>query len=156
MLLSVGATGCSTITQQISGIPADRLPPQFFAEEKNNLVPIDISLLGQERPRQYILDKGDVLGIYIDRVLPFTEPDAVPVMPPVTFRPTRVLCHHRQVFRLPCWKTEQISLPLLRPIKVKGFDARSTRDLIASRTSKRRILMEDGNPIRKSLVTQIR
>ncbi len=62
MLLSVGASGCTTLTQPISGIPANRLPPQFFAEVKNSLVPIDFSVLGQEQPRQYLLDKGDVLG----------------------------------------------------------------------------------------------
>ena len=85
LVLGLSSTGCTSLTQPISGVPSTRLPPQFFAEEKNNLVPIDFSLLGQEPPRQYVLDKGDVLGIYVDRVLPFTEPDAVPVMPPVNF-----------------------------------------------------------------------
>ncbi len=117
MLLSVGATGCTALTQPISGIPANRLPPQFFAEEKNNLVPIDFSLLGQEPPRAYILDKGDVLGIYVDRVLPFTEPDAVPVMPPVNFPSEKSTLPPSTGFPFTVLEDGTISLPLLNQSK---------------------------------------
>ena len=82
---SPALTGCTSLTQPIDGIPARRLPPQFFQETKNDLIPIDISLLAQEAPRQYILGPGDILGITVDRILPYAEPDTVPEPPPVHF-----------------------------------------------------------------------
>ena len=156
MLLSVGATGCTALTQPISGIPANRLPPQFFAEEKNNLVPIDFSLLGQEQPRQYLLDKGDVLGIYIDRVLPFTEPDSVPVMPPVNFPSEKSTLPPSTGFPFTVLEDGTISLPLLRPLKVKGLTLDQTRDLIRKSYVEAKILMEDGNQFVSPVVTLIR
>ena len=156
MLLSVGATGCTALTQPISGIPANRLPPQFFAEEKNNLVPIDFSLLGQEQPRQYLLDKGDVLGIYIDRVLPFTEPDSIPVMPPVNFPTEKSTLPPSTGFPFTVLEDGTISLPLLRPLKVKGLTLDQTRDLIRKSYVEAKILMEDGNQFVSPVVTLIR
>lgn len=156
MLLGVGATGCTSLTQPISGIPANRLPPQFFAEEKNSLVPIDVSLLGQERPRNHILDKGDVLGIYIDRVLPFTEPDSVPVMPPVNFPAENSTLPPSTGFPFTVLEDGTISLPLLRPVKVKGLTLDQTRDLIRKSYVEAKILMEDGNQFVSPVVTLIR
>ncbi|MCC6510765.1 MAG: polysaccharide biosynthesis/export family protein [Pirellulaceae bacterium] len=157
MLLGVGAaSGCTTLTQPISGIPADRLPPQFFNEEKNSLVPIDLSILGQERPRQYVLDKGDVLGIYVDRVLPFTEPDAVPVMPPVNVPSEKSTLPPSTGFPFTVLEDGTISLPLLRPLKVKGLTLDQTRDLIRKSYVEAKILKEDGNQFVSPVVTMIR
>ncbi len=156
VLLGVGSTGCTTLTQPISGIPANRLPPQFFAEEKNSLVPIDFSLLGQERPRQHLLDKGDVLGIYVDRVLPFTEPDAVPVMPPVNFPAENSTLPPSTGFPFTVLEDGTISLPLIRPLKVKGLTLDQTRDLIRKSYVESKILMEDGNQFVSPVVTLIR
>lgn len=156
LLFGLGATGCTSLTQPISGIPSNRLPPQFFAEEKNNLVPIDLSLLGQESPRQYVLDKGDVLGIYVDRVLPFTEPDAVPVMPPVNFPTDKSTLPPSTGFPFTVLEDGTISLPLLRPLKVKGLTLDQTRDLIRKSYVEAKILKEDGNQFVSPVVTMIR
>lgn len=156
LLFGLGATGCTSLTQPISGVPANRLPPQFFQEEKNNLVPIDFSLLGQEKPRQYVLDKGDVLGIYVDRVLPFTEPDAVPVMPPVNFPTDKSTLPPSTGFPFTVLEDGTISLPLLRPLKVKGLTLDQTRDLIRKSYVEAKILKEDGNQFVSPVVTMIR
>jgi hypothetical protein len=156
LLFGLGATGCTSLTQPISGIPSNRLPPQFFQEEKNNLVPIDFSLLGQEQPRQYVLDKGDVLGIYVDRVLPFTEPDAVPVMPPVNFPTDKSTLPPSTGFPFTVLEDGTISLPLLRPLKVKGLTLDQTRDLIRKSYVEAKILKEDGNQFVSPVVTMIR
>ncbi len=156
VLLGAGATGCTTLTQPINGIPANRLPPQFFAEEKNNLVPIDFSVLGQEPPRQYILDKGDVLGIYVDRVLPFTEPDAVPVMPPVNFPSDKSTLPPSTGYPFTVLEDGTISLPLLQPLKVRGLTLDQARDLIRKSYIEAKILKEDGNQYVSPVVTMIR
>ncbi len=119
-------------------------------------MPIDISMLGQEPPRQYILDKGDVLGIYIDRVLPFTEPDSVPVMPPVNFPTDKSTLPPSTGFPFTVLEDGTISLPLLRPLKVKGLTLDQTRDLIRKSYVESKILMEDGNQFVSPVVTQIR
>ncbi|HAC92444.1 MAG TPA: sugar ABC transporter substrate-binding protein, partial [Planctomycetaceae bacterium] len=78
-------TGCTVLTRPIDGVPAKRLPPQFFEGDRSNLIPIDISLLSQEEPRDYPLAAGDVLGVMVDQILPFSKPDEVPQLPPVHF-----------------------------------------------------------------------
>lgn len=156
LLLGLGSTGCTSLVQPIHGIPSTRLPPQFFAEERNNLMPIDYSLLGQEAPRQYVLDKGDVLGIYVDRVLPFTEPDAVPVMPPVNFPEKESLLPPSTGFPFTVLEDGTISLPLLRPLKVRGLTLDQTRDLIRRAYIEAKILKEDDNQFVSPVVTMIR
>jgi hypothetical protein len=76
--------GCTSLASPISGVPAHRLPSQFLAPPKNNLVPIDISRLRQEPPRQYLVDADDILGIYIEGVLGKSE-EAPPVHMPDRF-----------------------------------------------------------------------
>ena len=85
---AIACSGCTALTQPIDGIPSDRLPNQFFTGEKNDLVPIDISLLAQEIPRNYTLGSGDVLGITVDKILPLYAPGEIPEPPPVHFART--------------------------------------------------------------------
>jgi quercetin 2,3-dioxygenase len=68
-VLCVVLAGCTSITAPISGVPAHRLPPQFLAPPKNDLLPIDISRLRQTPPDEYLVDRGDILGIYVEGVL---------------------------------------------------------------------------------------
>ena len=67
LLLSLLAlAGCTAVLTPLSGIPAHRLPPQFLAQPKNNQIPIDFTRLQQDPPEQYLIDTGDVLGIFIE------------------------------------------------------------------------------------------
>lgn len=156
LVLAAMGTGCTALTQPINGIPSNRLPPQFFAEERNNLVPIDFSLLGQEPPRQYLLDKGDVLGIYIDRVLPFTEPDAVPVMPPVNFPTEKSNLPPSTGYPFTVLEDGTISLPLIRPLKVRGLTLDQARDKIRKEYIDSKILKDDQGQFVSPVVTLIR
>ena len=79
------STGCTALTQPITGIPVRRLPPQFLAQTKNNLIALDPARLSQEPMRQYLLDSGDVLGVYIEGILPYSSADKPPEPPPVNF-----------------------------------------------------------------------
>ncbi len=116
LLLLVCSTGCQSIFSPISGVPAGRLPAQFLAAPKNNLVPIDIARLGQEPPREYLLDSGDVLGIYIEGVLgevdavpPFHMPDKDSNLPPAIG------------FPVPVREDATLPLPLVAPLRVRGL-----------------------------------
>jgi protein involved in polysaccharide export with SLBB domain len=130
ILLGGLSTGCSTITQPISGIPAKRLPPQFLAQSKNNLVPLDPSRLSQEPPRDYLLDEGDILGIYIEGILPYVPPDRPPEPPPVNFPDATSQLDPSLGFPVAVINDGTIQLPNLEPIKVRGLTIDQTRDLI--------------------------
>ena len=131
-LIALGllSTGCSTITQPISGIPARRLPPQFLAQSKNNLVPLDPARLSQEPPRDYLLDDGDILGIYIEGILPFVPPDRPPDPPPENFPDATSQLDPSLGYPIAVINDGTIQLPNLEPIKVRGLTIDQTRDLI--------------------------
>ena len=129
-LLGMLSAGCSTITQPISGIPARRIPPQFLAQSKNNLVPLDPARLSQEPPRDYLLDDGDILGIYIEGILQFVPPDRPPEPPPVNFPDATSQLDPSLGFPIAVINDGTIQLPNLEPIKVRGLTIDQTRDLI--------------------------
>lgn len=130
VVCSTLSIGCTALTTPIKGVPARRLPPQFFATPKNNLVPIDVSRLSQEPPREYLLDKGDILGIYIEGILPSSAPDQVPTLPPVHFPDKDSLLPPSLGFPVPVVEDGTISLPLIKPLNVAGLTVQQVRDLI--------------------------
>jgi protein involved in polysaccharide export with SLBB domain len=143
------------LTNPISGIPARRLPPQFFPEPKANLVPIDVSRLGQEPPRNYLLDKGDVLGVYIESILPFSPPDQPPQSPPVNFPKEDSTLPPSLGFPIAVQEDGTISLPLIRPLNVKGMTVQQVRELIRKAYLEGEILREDGTRVLTPVVTII-
>jgi hypothetical protein len=125
VLLLLISTGCQSILSPISGVPAGRLPSQFLAAPKNNLVPIDIARLRQEPPREYLLDSGDILGIYIEGVLgevdavpPFHMPDKESNLPPAIG------------FPVPVREDSTLPLPLVPPLRVRGLTLTQVENVI--------------------------
>jgi hypothetical protein len=157
-LLALAGTqvGCTSLTAPLSGIPARRLPPQFWAQPKNNLVPIDVSRLAQEPPRQYLLDGGDILGIYIEGVLPFTPPDQPPQLPPVNFPDKDSVLPPSLGFPIPVQDDGTISLPLIRPIMVRGMTVEQVQEVIRRSYVEAEILKEVDNRVQTPIVTLLR
>ena len=136
-VMSIAATlatvvfgGCTALTQPINGVPANRLPPQFFAQPKNNLVPVDISYLSVEPPREYQIDKGDILGVYIEGVLPFNPPNVTPEPPPVNFPNEQSTLPPSLGFPIAVQEDGTLSLPLIEPLEVRGLTVDQVRDKI--------------------------
>ncbi len=131
-LMAAGAmsVGCTALTQPLAGIPVRRLPPQFLTQTKNNLVALDPSRLAQEPSRQYLLDKGDILGIYIEGVLPYTPTDKPPEPPPVNFPKEDSTLDPSVGFPIVVQESGTISLPSIEPIKVKGMTVEQVTELI--------------------------
>ena len=124
-LLLLLSTGCQSIFSPVSGVPASRLPTQFLAAPKNNLVPIDIARLRQEPPREYLLDAADILGIYIEGVLgevdavpPFHMPDKESNLPPAIG------------FPVPVREDGTLPLPLVPPLRVRGLTLTQVENVI--------------------------
>jgi hypothetical protein len=128
--LLAGFTGCTALTRPIDGVPAKRLPPQFFEGERSALLPIDLTLLSRVKPRDYTLGPGDVLAVVIDRILPFSEPDQVPPLPPVHFPDIASDLPPSTGFPTTILDDGTISLPLLKPVEVEGLTLDQARDKI--------------------------
>jgi len=109
----------------ISGVPAHRLPAQFLAKPKNNLVPIDIARLRQDPPREYLVDAEDILGIYIEGVLGSAE-EAPPVHMPDRFSdlPPSI------GYPIPVREDGTLALPLVPPLPVRGLSLAQVENVI--------------------------
>ncbi|QEF98738.1 Polysaccharide biosynthesis/export protein [Stieleria maiorica] len=129
-LLAGSLTGCSALTQPIEGVPADRLPPQYFAEPKNDLVPVDISELALEPPREYLIGPDDILGVYIEGVLPFNPPNAPPEPPPVNFPDAESTLPPSIGYPIAVQEDGTLALPLIEPLNVDGLTLDQVRDAI--------------------------
>ena len=149
-------TGCSSLTAPLSGIPARRLPPQFFAQPKNNLVPIDVSRLTQEPPRNYQLDAGDILGIYIEGVLPYTPPNQPPILPPVNFPDKDSTLPPSLGYPVPVQENGTIDLPLIKPLRVKGLTVEQVQKLIREEYLNNKMLKETENQVLTPIVSLLR
>ena len=124
-MVSLMACGCQTIFSPISGVPAHRLPQEFLAQPKNNLTPIDISRLRRDPPREYQLDAGDILGIYIEGVLGDAE-----TLPPVHFPEGTSDLPPAIGYPVPIREDGTLSIPLVPPIAIGGLTLSQATDAI--------------------------
>ncbi len=162
-------TGCMSLFSPINGVPAHRLPPQFLAPAKNDLVEIDYSRLRQPAPLERLVDAGDILGIYIEGVMgdegeqpPVNLPQPGSDLPPSIGYPYLVR------------DDGTLSLPLIPPVPVKGLtlpqiekvvrraytednqflnpdQARITVTLMKLRTYRVTVMRQDGGFVRQQV-----
>jgi protein involved in polysaccharide export with SLBB domain len=149
MALALACCGCTSILSPIHGIPARRLPPQFLAVPRANLVPVDLGMLRQEPPREYLLGAGDVLGVYIEGVLGEVE-----LAPPVHFPDEKSALPPAVGFPIPVREDGTISLPLIEPILVRGLTLTQAEEAIRREYTQRRVIIQPGRE--KILVTLIK
>lgn len=144
MMMSLSLSGCTALFSPIDTIPANRIPPQFLAEPQADKVPLDPARLRQSKPEFYTLDSDDVLGVFIEGVLGNFE-DAPPVQLPApdSDLPPAI------GYPVPVREDGTMSLPLVKPIPVRGLTIQQAEALIqrAYRGGPEPILREDGRII---------
>lgn len=120
------STGCTAVLSPIDAIPASRVPKQFLAEPQANKVPIDVSRLRQPKPEYYLLDSGDILGVFVEGILgqldespPVQFPEGGSDLPPAIGYP------------VPVREDGTLSLPLVDPIPVRGLTIQQAEQLVA-------------------------
>src|SRR5205085_6845275 len=72
LLLAIGVgVGCASLSNPTlpDAIPVNRLPPEVFGKSREAEKTIPLTLLRQEQPKNYLLDAGDILGIFIEGVM---------------------------------------------------------------------------------------
>ena len=133
------AGGCASFTNPVAdGIPVRRIPAEVLGRPRSELQPLPLNMLRRSEPKEYLLDKGDVLGIVADEVLTKgNQPIPVQFNPnPNATRPAY------QGYPVTGGDDGTITLPQLPPISVKGLTLNETRELI--------IRMITGDPELKS------
>jgi protein involved in polysaccharide export with SLBB domain len=109
----------------LHGIPSHRLPPQFLAPPKNDLLAIDISRLSQPQPRERLVDARDILGIFIEGVLGSAdEPPPVNIPQPGSDLPPSI------GYPIPVREDGTLPLPLIPPVPVKGLTLTQIENVI--------------------------
>lgn len=83
-LALAGIAGCSTIHVACDAIPANQVPPDLAGPSRSIKAPIDFSLLRQKPPEEHVLGPGDIVGVYVQNVIPVSSEE-----PPVTFQPNQ-------------------------------------------------------------------
>lgn len=154
-LLSGLFTGCAAITNPVAnGVPVRRTPPELLVSPpREAMQTIPLTLLGQERPAVHRLAARDVLGIYIESILPATGLNTPPTNPPVYF-PSQIDPLGQGLppalgFPIPIRDDGTITLPLIEPVRVAGMDVTQAANAITKTYIDRGFLQ----PGRQVLVT---
>ncbi len=126
-ILVASLTGCSQFNPltRVEGLNARRLPDRVLAEKRADSEPIDYVLLRQDPPKQYLLDKGDTLGIYIEGFLGQADQPPPYLADPIGNTPPAV------GYPIPLQEGATLTLPLLRaPIELKGKTILQAQEVI--------------------------
>jgi hypothetical protein len=135
-LVCVIGNGCAAFTNPVAnGIPVCRVPPELLAGPvRSEMQTIPLTLLKQQPPKVYRLAADDVLGVYIEGILPITDTKYGPVNPPVYF-PSQIDPFSGNMqpslgFPVPVRDDGTIALPLVAPISVQGMSVTEATDAI--------------------------
>jgi len=149
LLVVLLSGGCAAVSNPVAnGVPVRRLPPQFLARPRETDQPVPLSLLRQKPPEKYILEPGDVLGVWIEGVL--GEQNQTP---PVSLT-ERGRLPPAIGYPVPVREDGTISVPLVEPIKVQGMTLIEAENAIRNAyTVKKQILRPERERI---IVTLLR
>ncbi len=144
VLITSLLSGCAAITNPVvNGVPVSRLPTELLSgPRRENLQTIPLTLLSQPPPDEYLLEPGDVLGVYVEGVFPATAPDQNPAALPVNF-PSRIDPLGAGLppsvgYPIRIRKDGTVTLPLVDPITVDGLTVGQANEKI------RRIYLDGG------------
>jgi protein involved in polysaccharide export with SLBB domain len=113
--------GCTAL-HPIRGVPASYLPEQFHGPSRDNKRTIDLSLLVRTPPDQYRVEAGDILAIYVPRVLGSqpTEVASVGIEPPINM-PATTDDPPTIGYPIQVRDDNTISLPQIPPLHIGGL-----------------------------------
>jgi len=120
-LLSLIAPGCTAL-HPIRGVPAAYLPDYLEGPTRDNKRTIDLSLLVRTPPDQYRVAAGDVLSVYVPRVLggQSTEVNTVGLEPPIN-NPSAPEDPPTIGYPIQVRDDNTIALPQIAPLQVGGL-----------------------------------
>ena len=147
-LAIAAALGCCS-QYACNAIPASRLPCELSGTSRSATAPIDFSLLRQSTPDTYRLGPGDVLGVYIQDVLP-SETANIPTVQG-TFQPNTVYYPAGGLTMIPALGVPihvlndgTLPLPLVAPVSVEGRTLDEVTDLIRRSFTREKQILQPG------------
>ena len=152
MLLIALQGGCTAISNPVArGVPVRLLPEELLVPQQEPKCIIPLTLLRQNPPDQYRFDEGDVLGIYIEGVLPTTTPtQPTPPTPPVYF-PAQISSLGRRLppatgYPFTVQKDGTILLPIVKPLSVRGLTLPEVEAAVRNAYDAAGILLKEKKP----------
>ncbi len=143
VFLGALAAGCAAMSNPgVQGIPVHLLPPELRGKSVAGMRTIPLSLLGQERPKDYRIDAGDTLGVWIDGVLG-EKGQQPPIQTPVHLGNADL--PPSMGFPFQVQRDGTISLPWIEPLKVAGMTFKEAEEAIR-RAYVPNFLTEKGRP----------
>lgn len=133
------ASGCAAF-RPVSGIPSRFLPDdvRLGCDSRSGKRTIDLKLLKQSTPSHYIIDAGDVLGVYIEEILGSrTQPPPVALTQGPDSPPSFG-------FPLPVRDDGTLSLPLVGAISVRGLTLVQAEQQIRNAYTRQREILKTG------------
>ncbi|TWT82238.1 Polysaccharide biosynthesis/export protein [Planctomycetes bacterium CA13] len=131
MVLTPLASGCTSLLAPINGVPVSSIPKPLLGEKRADYINVPLALLRMEQPEHYLLDDGDILGIYIEGVMPASANEDQPVaIPPVHFPEAGSDLPPSVGFPIPVRDDGTLPLPLISPIDVRGKTMAEVEELI--------------------------
>ncbi len=110
-------SGCSPYR---TATPASLVRPNYFDAPRASREPVDFARLRQPPPAVYQLAPRDVLGIYIEGIVP-AETAGQPSLPPVNYFDQEPDLPPSMGYPIPIREDGTVSLPLVPPISVTGL-----------------------------------
>lgn len=149
-LVCVVASGCAALTNPLAnGIPVRLVPPELLnaGPPRESLHTLPLSLLGQKPPKVYRLAPNDVLGIYIEGVLPAASPEE-PVKDPPVYFPSDLDPRGGSGagmppvlgFPMPIREDGTVALPMIDPLMLEGKSVMEATEAIREAYVKKGIL----------------
>jgi protein involved in polysaccharide export with SLBB domain len=125
--------GCASFSNPTGpdAIPVNRLPPEVFGPSREAEKTIPLTLLRQKQPEPlvgYLLDAGDILGVFVEGVL--GERGSIPPVTPVQVSLTGTPPPPAIGFPIPVQENGTIILPLIDPIVVKGKNVLAVQEAV--------------------------
>ena len=135
-------TGCTSFMAPIKGVPVRLVPHQYLAQPRANHVNLELTDLRQKPVDQYVLDSGDILGVYIEGILPpKTGEEDIAAAPPVNFPEAGSDLPPSVGYPITVRDDGTLALPLIDPIPVRGATLTEVEQLLQrAYTQERRIL----------------
>lgn len=157
LMIVSGTLGCAALTNPAAnGIPVRRLPIELLAKPRERLRTIPLTALRVDPPSVYRLWNNDVLGIYIEGVLPVNMPGQPPSNPPVFFpsqySPLARALPPAMGYPIPVQADGTILLPLSVRVKVDGMTIPEAEEAIRRSFTEREILQPGRERITVTLM----
>ena len=155
LLLCVSfSSGCTSCLAPIDGVSVDCVPQHCLGVPRSDWEFVPFGLLRMQRPKQYRVAAGDILGIYVEGVLPRKNGPADISQLPVHFPEGDSDLPPSVGHPIPVRDDGRLPLPLLDPLPVDGMTLTEVEELIKKEYVSNNILRKGQERVLVSIMKE--